>query len=141
MRDTNGGFRLVAFLSAGARAAHCVATAFGEKLLFCKCQQACSFWIVLNGGHEKGTEATNGTNTTNGMKEKRPCKMRGLLVELAEFLGDTDGIHGVFRVVRADRLRVVIRHDGTADDKLQVVETAFFGGFDDGFHFRHSGRH
>ena len=102
MRDTNGGFRLVAFLSAGASAAHCVATAFGEKLLFCKCQQACSFWIVLNGGHGKGTEAKNGTNATNGMKEKRPRELHGLLVVLAEFLGDTDGVHGVFRIVGAD---------------------------------------
>ncbi len=39
MRDTNGGFRLVAFLSARARAAHRVATAFGEKLLFCESKQ------------------------------------------------------------------------------------------------------
>ena len=34
MRDANGGFRLVAFLSAGARAAHRVIAAFGKKLLF-----------------------------------------------------------------------------------------------------------
>ena len=34
MCDANGGFRLVAFLSARARAAHRVTAAFGEKLLF-----------------------------------------------------------------------------------------------------------
>ena len=53
MRDADGGFRLVAFLSARARAAHCVAAALGKKLLFGKCQQACSFWIVWKGGHLK----------------------------------------------------------------------------------------
>ena len=36
MRDANGGFRLVAFLSTRARAAHRVTAAFGEKLLFSK---------------------------------------------------------------------------------------------------------
>ena len=57
MCHTDGGFRLVAFLPAGARAAHRVAAAFGEKLLLCEAKQSCSFWIVLNFWHGKKQKA------------------------------------------------------------------------------------
>ena len=49
MRDTNGGFCLVTFLSTGACAAHRVAAAFGEKLLFGQGKKPCPIRAALNG--------------------------------------------------------------------------------------------